>query len=465
MSEQRSTKPERLSPSDMSSLLAERGPIHVNVGATIIASGKPPRFEDLTAHVEQRLNLVPRFRQKVTPDPVGLDNPVWTDDARFDIEWHVRRVALPKPGSMTELRELAGRIYSEPLDLDRPLWQLYLVEGLAGRKFALINKTHHALVDGVSAIDVGTIILDPTKDGLELEVEEERWDPDEPSPSMLLTRAATERIARPIRTARRAALNAVTMPRSTASTVLKTAEAFGRLAAGGPKAPQTHFNQEIGRDRRVAYVEESLERIKAARIGEATVNDVLLACAAGGLRRYLEHHGETPEQIVGLVPMSIRRPDEEHDLGNRIATLMVSLPIAEADPVRRLELIGAETKRQKESQLASAASLVIEASGWTPPTINRVLAGAMSRPLNWNLVISNVPGPQVPFYILGRKLDAIYPFIPLSPQGHALSIGMLSYDGGVYFGLAGDRDVLSDIELLATDLQAALTEQIEAAGS
>jgi diacylglycerol O-acyltransferase len=446
----------------MSSLLAERGPIHVNVGATIIVSGKPPTFGDFAAHVEKRLNLVPRFRQKVTPDPLGLDNPVWTDDPRFDIDWHLRRVALPEPGGMTELRELAGRIYSEPLDLARPLWQLYLVEGLEGRRHALINKTHHALVDGVSAIDVGTIILDPTKDGVEMAIPEERWDPDEPSPSMLFARAATERIARPIRTARKAALNAVTMPRSTATSVLRTAEAFGRLAAGGPKAPPTYFNQEIGRDRRVAFVETRLDEIKAARTGDATVNDVLLACAAGGIRRYLARHGEAPSQIVGLVPMSIRRPEEQHDLGNRVATLMVPLPIAEADPARRLNLVSAETTKQKESQLAAAASLVIEASGWTPPTINRVLAGAMSRPLNWNLVISNVPGPQVPIYLLGQKLEAIYPFIPLSPQGHALSVGMLSYDGGVFFGLAGDREVLHDIESLAADLREALAEQVAA---
>ena len=462
MSEQRSSRPERLTPSDMSSLLAERGPIHVNVGATIVVSGKPPSFDELTAHVQKRLNLVPRFRQKVTPDPVGLDNPVWTDDPRFDIDWHLRRVALPKPGGMDELRELAGRIYSEPLDLSRPLWQLYLVEGLEGKRHALINKTHHALVDGVSAIDVGTIILDASKDGTEMAIPEERWDPDEPSPSMLVVRAATERIARPIRTARKAAMNAVTMPRSTATSVLRTAEAFGRLAAGGPSAPQTYFNQEIGRDRRIAFVEAPLDEIKAARVADATVNDVLLSCAAGGIRRYLERHGEAPEQIIGLVPMSIRRPEEQHDLGNRVATLMVPLPIREGDPGRRLLRVSRETTKQKESQLAAAASLVIEASGWTPPTINRVLAGAMSRPLNWNLVISNVPGPQVPIYLLGRKLEAIYPFIPLSPQGHALSIGMLSYDGGVFFGLAGDRDVLSDIDELADDMRAALAEQIAA---
>jgi WS/DGAT/MGAT family acyltransferase len=449
----------------MSSLLAERGPIHVHVGATLIVQGKPPPFEQLVAHVQRRLNLVPRFRQRVTRTPLGLDNPVWADDPRFDIGWHVRHAALPKPGTMAQLRELAGRIFSQPLDFERPLWQLYLIEGLEGRRHAYVNKTHHALVDGVSAVDVGTIILDPSKDGSETSVGDDPWEPDQPSQGLLLVRGASERIARPLRTARRAARTAVTMPRGTARNVMQTAEAFAGLAAGGPKAPQTFLNAEIGRDRRVAYVRTELALLKAARgATEATVNDVILAGAAGGLRRFfIRHRQKLPERIVALVPMSVRRDHERNELGNRVATLMVPLPIAEREPVARLEAVHAETRRLKASKQAQAASLVIEATGWTPPTINRVLAGAISRPLNWNLVVSNVPGPQVPFYLLGRAIDAIYPFVPLSPQGHALAIGIVSYNGGVFFGLTGDRDVLHDIDALAGDVAAAVDEQIRAA--
>jgi diacylglycerol O-acyltransferase / wax synthase len=458
--------PDRLSPSDMSSLLAERGPIHVNVGATLVVQGKPPAFEDLVAHVQRRLNLVPRFRQRVTRTPLGLDNPVWADDPRFDIRWHVRRAALPKPGTMTELRELAGQIFSQPLDFERPLWQLYLVEGLEGRRHAYINKTHHALVDGVSAVDVGTIILDPSKDGSEVKVDDEPWEPDQPSQAMLLVRGASERIARPLRTARKATRTAVTMPRGTARNVMQTAEAFAGLAAGGPKAPQTFLNAEIGRDRRVAFVQTELDLLKGAR-GEtgATVNDLILAGAAGGLRRFfVRHHRKLPEHIVALVPMSVRREDERNELGNRLATLMVPLPIAEPDAAARLATIHAETQRLKSSKQAQAASLVIEATGWTPPTINRVLAGAIARPLNWNLVVSNVPGPQLPFYLLGRQIEAIYPFVPLSPQGHALAIGIVSYNGGVFFGISGDRDVMADIDALALDVSLAVDELIRAAG-
>jgi diacylglycerol O-acyltransferase / wax synthase len=455
---------ERLSSSDMSSLLAERGPIHVHVGATMIFEGRPPPYGELLEHVEARLGLVPRFRQRITPIRFNLDNPVWADDPRFDLRWHVRRAALPKPGGMGELRELVGRIMSEPLDFTRPLWQLYLVEGLERRRFALVPKTHHALVDGVAAVDVGTVVLDPNKEGTAMELPSEPWDPDEPSPEMLFVRAASNRIANPLRRARDAAREAISMPRSTAGRLMRTAEGFAKLASSGPAAPRTFLNPEIGRDRRVAYFASELDRLKAMRGGtEATVNDVILSIATGALRRFFERRSEPlPEQLVGLVPMSVRRPDEELELGNRIATLLVALPIAEADPRRRLDEIHVETARLKASEQARAASLIIEATGWTPPTINRVLAGAMSRPLVFNLVISNVPGPQLPFYLLGRRLEAIYPFVPLSPQNHALSIGVLSYDGGVFFGLAGDRDALADIDDLAEDLEDSLAESVVA---
>ena len=468
MAETKRARPvtDRLSPSDMSSLLAERGPIHVHVGATLVVEGMAPPFDELVAHVQRRLSLVPRFRQRVTRTPLGLDNPVWADDPRFDIRWHVRHAALPKPGTMAQLRELAGQIFSQPLDFERPLWQLFLVEGLEGGRHAYVNKTHHALVDGVSAVDVGTIILDPSKDGSEITIADEPWEPDQPSQGLLLVRGASERIARPLRTARKAARSAVTMPRGTARNVMQTAEAVAGLAAGGPKAPQTLLNSEIGRDRRVAFVRTDLALLKAARgATDATVNDMILAGAAGGLRRFFVRRNEKlPEHVVALVPMSVRRDDERNDLGNRVATLMVPLPIRERDPIARLESIHASTQRLKSSKQAQAASLVIEATGWTPPTINRVLAGAISRPLNWNLVVSNVPGPQVPFYLLGRRIEAIYPFVPLSPQGHALAIGVISYDGGVFFGLAGDRDVVHDLDSVAEDVALAVDEQVRAAG-
>jgi WS/DGAT/MGAT family acyltransferase len=446
----------------MSNLNAERGPIHVHVGATILVEGAAPAYEDLVAHVEQRLNLVPRFRQKIVKIPLGIENPVWGDDPSFDVRRHVRHVSVPRPGRLDQLRDLVGRVMSEPLDMERPLWQLYMIEGLGGGRHAFISKTHHALVDGVAAVDVGTILLDASPRGTQLQMPEKPWDPDEPSPSMLVRRAASDRVRRPLQAAGRATRNTIRMPVKTAARVLRTAEAFTGLAAGGPACPKSPFNVRIGRDRRIAWHQTDLDRLKRARgiVEGSTVNDVILSVVAGALRSFLERRGEkVPDYLVALVPVSVRRPDEQGDLGNRISTIMVKLPLNEPDPRKRLETLREETARLKESDNARAASLLIEATGWAPPTLNRLLASAMARPLIFNLAVSNVPGPQQPLYLLGRRLQAIYPFVPLSPQNHALTIGMVSYDGKVCFGLVGDRDVVPDLDDLAGDLRQALREQ------
>ncbi len=452
----------RLSSSDMSNLLAERGPIHVHVGGTIIVEGAAPPYEKLIAHVEERLKLVPRCRQRVMAIPLGLENPVWGDDPQFDVRRHVRHIGVGRPGHLDQLRELVGRVMSEPLDMSRPLWQLYMVDGLRGGRHAFISKTHHALVDGVAAVDIGTILLDPSPKGTELAMPEEPWDPDEPSPGMLFAQAASNRIRRPVRAAGRAARTTFTMPGKTAARVLRTAEAFTGLAAGGPTCPKSSLNVPIGRDRRVAWARTDLERLKRARDAAegSTVNDVVLSITAGALRRFLEGRGDqVPDFLVALVPVSIRRPDEAGDLGNRMSTILVKLPLNEPDPGKRLETLREQTVRLKESDNARAASLIIEATGWAPPTINRVLSSAMTRPLVFNLVVSNVPGPQQPFYLLGKRLREIYPFVPLSPQNHAISIGLVSYDGRVFFGLAGDRDIVPDLDHLAGALDEAIREQ------
>jgi diacylglycerol O-acyltransferase / wax synthase len=449
----------------MSSLLAERGPIHVHVGATTIMEGAPPGFEQLLDHVDSRLGLVPRFRQRVTPTPLQLTNPEWTDDPDFDMSWHVRHSALPAPGTIEQLRDYVGRVMSEPLDLQRPLWQLYMIEGVEGQRHAYVSKTHHALVDGVSAVDVGTILLDPNPEGTDIPLPEQAAEPDAPSPEMLFVRAASERIREPLRAARKAAGGAIRMPGETASRVMRTAEGFVGLAAGGPTCPPSPLNVEIGRDRRVAYARGDLQAIKDARGDSgATVNDVILAVATGALREFLTGRSDPlPDHLVALVPVSVRRPDEHLELGNRISTILVRLPLGVDDPRLRLERIREETARLKQSEQARAASLIIEATGWTPPTINRLLSELMARPRVFNLVVSNVPGPQMPFYLLGRRMLDVYPFVPLSPQGHAISIGVVSYDGGVFFGIVGDRRVIDDIDDFEAALENALTEQTQTA--
>ena len=464
--------PDQLSSADMSSLLDERGPIHVHVGGTARFAGRPPAFADFREHVRERLELIPRVRRRVRWLPGRILRAEWEDDPDFDLDRHVRHVALPAPGGDVELRDLVGRVMSEPLDQSRPLWQMYLVERCgAGAEsgFAAISKTHHALVDGVSAIDVGAVILDPDPEGTDLGLAGGDWQP-------RAQRRTDELLADRMLDARRLLLG---IPREAARRALdpsapqaafKTAQGFLDLTRGTDPVPATILNEEIGRDRRVAFAATTLAAMKAAaRAQEATVNDAVLAVATGALRRLFEsRRAEIPDRFSALVPMSIRKPGEELALGNRITTLIVPLPLAEPDGDERLRAIHATTARLKESEAARAASLVIEASGWVPPTVSRVLgsigaagAGPVGRivpqRLPWNLVISNVPGPPMPVYLLGRRLEAINPFVPLSPQRRALSIGVISYDGGLFFGLAGDRDRISDLDSLAGFVEAELT--------
>lgn len=457
--------PDHLSPSDMSSLLAERGAIHVHVGGTAIFAGEPPTFDELLAHVGQRLELIPRFRRRVRYLPGKVMRAEWEDDPDFDLRRHVRHVGLPAPGSDAQLRELVGQIMSEPLDQSRPLWQLYLIErcGSGGDwGFAAISKTHHALVDGVSAVDVGAIILDPDPNGTDLGLTGVDWSGKQrrSNRKVIITRiedAGQKLFGLPREAARRA------LDPSTPQTALRTAQGFLDLARNSDPVRPTFLNAEIGRDRRVAFASTTLAALKGvaaeSRTG-ATVNDVVLAVSTGALRGLFKQRGEQiPGEFAALVPMSIRKPGEELALGNRITTLMVPLPLGEPDPTERLRIVHETTARLKKSEAARAASLVIEASGWVPPTMSRVLGsvggalgpvrGLAPQRLPWNLVISNVPGPPMPVYLLGRPLRSIHPFVALSPQRRALSIGVISYDGGLHFGLVGDRDRLSDLDRLA----------------
>jgi diacylglycerol O-acyltransferase / wax synthase len=483
-------RPEPLSPADIASLNAEQGPIHVHVGGTAVFAGDPPGYEQLLAHVERRLNLIPRFRQRVRHVPGRMARPIWEDDPDFDLRRHVIHSALPQPGSDEQLRDAVGRIMSQPLDLSRPLWEIHLIENLDGGRFAAVSKTHHALVDGVAAIDVGAVILDPDPEGTELDLPEEPWQPgaEQRDEQILLSRLTDNRIAKllgaPLGAPRRAldAASPVSLirgageARRAADDARRTAQGFLDLARHSDPVRPTFLNEEIGRDRLVAFVATDLEEMKrAARPAGATVNDVLLSVCAGALRRLFEQRGaEVPAEFAALVPMSVRKPGEERELGNRMTTLLVPLPLAERDPLARLERVHATTTKLKASEGARAASLLIEASGWVPPTVNRLLGQmnaalgpvnrVMPQRLPWNLVISNVPGPPMPVYLLGRRLQAIHPYVALSPQRRALSIGVISYDGGLFFGLVGDRDRLPELGELPGMFDAALEEQYAAAG-
>ncbi len=460
---------EPLSGADISSLHAEQGPIHVHVGGTAIFEGKPPAREEFLAHVERRLNLIPRFRQRVRQPPGSASRPVWEDDPQFDLARHVRQLALAKPGTEAQLAELVGWVMSEPLDFDRPLWQIYLIEGLQGKRFAAISKTHHALVDGIAAVDVGAVILDPDPKGTDLGLPEEPWEANTPGTNEMLISRLTQAQQRAIGFWREGARRALS-PAAATVEAGKTARGFIELARNSEAVKPTILNEEIGRDRRVGYATTSLEQVKeAGKRGGGTVNDVILSASAGALRRFFEHRGTPlPKQFVALVPMSIRGPEDEGQLGNRLTALMVPLPLSEADPGRRLRIIAETTAKLKNSDGARAASMLIEASGWVPPTVNQALGqmGAALSPVNrmmpqrlpWNMVISNVPGPPMPVYLLGRRLSRIHPYVALSPQRRALSIGVISYDGKLMFGLVGDRDQIPDLDRITEFVDESVAE-------
>ncbi|MBA2523533.1 MAG: wax ester/triacylglycerol synthase family O-acyltransferase [Solirubrobacterales bacterium] len=459
-----SAGPDQLSPSDMASLMAERGPIHVHVGGTAIFDGEPPGLDQFIAHVEERLELIPRFRRRVRYLPGKVMRAEWEDDPGFDLRRHVRHLALPAPGNDAQLREMVGQVMSDPLDQTRPLWQLYLIERGPGRGFAAVSKTHHALVDGVSAVDVGAVILDPDPDGTDLGLSGVAWSPKERRRTEQVIAGRVDDARRrllglPGQAARRALDPSSTQAATQAA--FSTARGFFDLARSSDPVRPTFLNEEIGRDRRVAFASTTLTAMKQAGADGgtgATVNDVVLAISTGALRQLFELRGESiPNEFAALVPMSIRKPGEELSLGNRITTLMVPLPLDEPDPVERLRKVHETTDRLKRSEAARAASLVIEASGWVPPTMSRVLGSVgdalgptagrvLPQRLPWNLVISNVPGPPMPVYLLGRPLRSIHPFVALSPQRRALSIGVISYNGGLHFGLVGDRDRLHDLD-------------------
>jgi WS/DGAT/MGAT family acyltransferase len=458
---------ESLNPADRSSLSAEQGPVNMAVGGVLVFEGGPGLAHDaVLRRLDQRLHLIPRYRQRLqSPAPGGVANPVWVDDTSFDVGWHVRRAALPAPGGPEQLAELIGQEFSRRLDRTRPLWELTVVDGMAGGRVALVPKMHHALVDGVAAVDVGTVLLDPTPEPLDIPPPDEAWSPRPYDRSRHLRRLAATPVVRTQKLLWESANRALraTDPRVAASDLMKATELLTELARTRPQAPMTPLNAGIGPNRRYAMARAPLADLKAiAKAHGATVNDAILALVAGMLRRYLGAAGTTvATPPVALVPVSVRRPGEEG--GNRISTVLVDLPVGEADPIERLRAVHASMQEIKDSAAVRAGALLVGAGGWAPPLVSSTLARAMGGVRAFNLVVSNVPGPQQPFYIAGSRMLEAYPVVPLNPASQGLTVGVLSYDGGVHFGLLGDRDLDPPLAVAADAMQAAVDELLTAA--
>src|SRR3954453_13187741 len=448
---------EALSPSDLSAIQAERGPVHMHVGSVLVFDGRVD-LETVVRRVRQRIHLIPRYTMRLGNAPLGIANPVWVDDDGLDTARHVRRAAPPAPGGEAELCELVGHVMSERLDRSRPLWQMLVVEGLEGGRSAIVARMHHALVDGIAAVDVSTVILDPTSEPLTI---------DPPAPAARgssrveeLARLTAARMHVPRKLARDMASRALALePRAAARQVRSAAGVVGELARIRPSAPETRLNAPIGPDRLFAMGRGSLDDVKAVRRATgATVNDVLLTAAALMLSEFLD---DPPDEVVALVPVSVRTTDERGELGNRISTVFVALSLR-GEPLERLERVSAAMTEVKGSAQVRAGALIVGATGLAPPLVSSLAVRGMSGPRMFNLVVSNVPGPQQTFYLAGVPLLEGFPAVPLNPRNQALTVGILSYDGGVNFGLLADRDALPDVADAAAGLEDALAALSEA---
>jgi WS/DGAT/MGAT family acyltransferase len=460
-------KTDRLTGLDSSFLHLEHNATHMHVAAVAIFEAPPPAYEELLEEIVSRLHLVPRYRQRLAFVPLDQGRPVWVDDPHFNAAFHVRHTALPKPGGEDELKRLAGRVFSQSLDRSKPLWELWLVEGLADGRFALLTKTHHALVDGISGVDIATVLFDAAREPAPVAPPEHEWIPRPlPTDAQLLADALLERATVPGEVVRgaRAALRG---PRHLGSRLGQALVGFGAMAwAGLTAAPPSPFNVRIGPHRRFTWVGADLDEFKAIKnaLG-GSVNDVVLAVVAGALGRYMRLHGDPTDDVVlkAMVPVSVRADVERGALGNRVAAMWAPLPVGLTDPIQRLLKIRREMQDVKDSGQAVGAQVLTELSGFAPPTIMAQAARLQARQRLFNLVVTNVPGPQMPLYALGRELETIFPMVPLA-ENTALGIAVMSYNGQMNFGLNADYDALADVDVLAEELRAAIEELKAAAG-
>ena len=464
---------EELSPSDRSALSAERGPINMAVGGLLVFEPEPRLTRAVVAQrIAERIHLVPRLRQRLEEPPLGIANPVWTDDTGFDLDWHVRQASLPEPGGAVEIGAFVGREFSHRLDRSRPLWEATLVEGMEGGRQGLLMKVHHAVVDGLAALAMAALVLDPTEEPLEVPGPDEPWEPRKYDMRRHVTRLATGPLGR----AQKVMLDGLVRraldpdPRRAASDMRRATELVVELARARPQAPMTPLNRPISPNRRYAFAHTDLATVKeVGRRAGGTVNDVLLGIVTGMLGRYLAAAGPDAGKYrdhppVALVPVSVRPPREAGELGNRISTVFVDLPVREHDLIARIRAISAQTSQLKESAAVRAGALMVGASGWAPPVVSGILARAMGSVRVFNLVVSNVPGPAQSFYLRGVRMAEVYPIVPLNPTNQGLAVGIVSYNGLVCFGVLADRDLEPPLSTAAAGLRAALGELQGAAG-
>ncbi|WP_370892576.1 wax ester/triacylglycerol synthase family O-acyltransferase [Janibacter sp. GXQ6167] len=465
----------RLSALDASFLYTEESTLPMHVGSVMIF--EPPKegftYDQLVALISERIADLPRYRQRIRYVPGRLADPVWVDDQTFDLSYHVRRSALPAPGGDAQLEEFVARITSRALDRDRPLWEVYLVEGLQRGRFAIVTKAHQSMVDGINAVDIAHLLVDA--DAAEQIRANSPWRPQgEPSDLRLVVDAVADAVRSPghavehlrhgLRDVSEAGQRVLSLAGGLAATLARV---------GARPAPTSPLNATIGRARRWVLVSTDLADYRTVRsrlargryVEDVTIHDVVLATITGALRTWMQMRGEpvtATTTVRAMVPISVYDESGEHFSGARMTAAFVDLPVGEPNPSMRLHQIAFAMRQQMETDRAVDAASLASLGGFAPPTLHSLGAragGAMTRRLS-NLVITNVPGPQQALYAGGAKMLATYPVMPLG-RGQALAIGLTSYDGGVYFGLNGDRDAMADLDGLAHALEESLSELLQ----
>jgi diacylglycerol O-acyltransferase / wax synthase len=461
---------DRLTSFDTSFLANERANGHMAIGAVLVCSGEPPSQEDFATHIRSRVHHLPRLRQRLAFPPLGLGTPFWVDHPEFDLAEHLSRVRLPEPGGEAEFHDLVGEVLSPPLDRSRPLWQLVLVEGLEGDRFAIVYKTHHALADGFSAVDIGKLLFDPEPNPVPSR-EEAPWDPQQPPSRGALVSRAISGVWATVRRLARWLGGAARQPgrarRRAADGVAGLWEVTAALFKPAPKVP---LNVEIGPARSFAWAEFSLADFKRIKNGlGVTVNDVIMAATAGALRHWLHDREVATEgvELKALVPVSVRTIDEEGELGNRLTAMRGPLPVGIADPVERVQAVHRGMDALKSSKQPLGAEAIWGLNDWfrdfAPPLLLRPTAAINFSTRLFNLLVTNFPGPQIPFYVLGREVIGVFP-VGFLARRHALAVAIVSYNGKVGFGILADRVAIPDVECLSGYLGDAVDELRVAAG-
>jgi diacylglycerol O-acyltransferase / wax synthase len=447
---------QRLSALDASFLEVETASAHMHVGWVAVLEppeGRPaPSFEQLRDHVARRLHRAPRYRQRLARVPLGVARPLWVDDEQFDIARHVRR------SSGGDLHELAATVMSTPLPRERPLWELWIANQLDDGRVGIVGKAHHCMVDGIAAVEMAALLLD-----LEPDVppdEPDPWEPaSAPSPAELLVGGVLDRAREQLQLASASARMA-TAPLRLVAAVERSGRALAHSLAR--TVPVGRLNEPLSPYRHLGTLSRSLDELRLVkRAFGTTVNDVLLAAAAGGVRRYLERHGAEPQRLKAMVPVNVRSGGDG-DLGNRIAFLFIELPCHDPDPLARLAAVHLATREAKAAGEPEGADAVLELASYAPSRVQRVLSRIVASPRTFNVVVSNIPGPAEQLYMLGCPLREAYPIVPLAER-HGLSIGFTTVAGGAFFGVYADRDSVPDPQRLAGEVGSALDELIELA--